>query len=254
MNVVIAGENPFVEEVGALCRAAGHDVTLYLVEDFLGAVDTSRSMVALAEAEVVIELHHESAETKHELLFSLGTAVDADTLLLTSVLPVSTTQAAAWVPFPDRVIGFAVLPPLAEQGTVELARGLNSSAAALARAHAFWQSLGYQCEVVGDGPGLVRARVVCCIINEACSAVLENVASPGDIDLAMQLGTNYPHGPLRWADYLGLDTVLGVMQGLYDEWGEDRYRPNPLLRRMVLAGKLGRKVGHGFYDYDGAGD
>jgi 3-hydroxybutyryl-CoA dehydrogenase len=100
---------------------------------------------------------------------------------------------------------------------------------------------------------LVRARIVCCLINEAVTALMEGVASAADIDLAMKLGTNYPHGPLEWADQIGLDTVLGVMQGLFDEWGEDRYRPSPLLRRMVLAGKLGRKSGEGFYRYDPAG-
>jgi 3-hydroxybutyryl-CoA dehydrogenase len=96
----------------------------------------------------------------------------------------------------------------------------------------------------------VRARTVCCLINEAASALLENVASAEDIDQAMKLGTNYPHGPLAWADHIGLDAVLGVMTGLFEEWGEDRYRPSPLLRRMVLAGRLGKKTGEGFYQYD----
>ena len=79
--------------------------------------------------------------------------------------------------------------------------------------------------------------------------MLEGVASPEDIDNAMKLGTNYPYGPLEWADYIGLDTVLGVMTGLFTEWGEDRYRPSPLLKRLVLARKLGRKSGEGFYKY-----
>ena len=79
---------------------------------------------------------------------------------------------------------------------------------------------------------------------------MEGVATASDIDKAMKLGTNYPYGPLEWADIIGLDTVLGVMSGLFEEWGEDRYRPSPLLRRMVLAGRLGRKSGMGFFEYD----
>jgi 3-hydroxybutyryl-CoA dehydrogenase len=133
---------------------------------------------------------------------------------------------------------------------VELALGLNSAETALNRAKIFWESIGMTPVVVKDGAGLVRARVVCCIINEAVTALQEGVATAQDIDQAMQLGTNYPHGPLHWADYLGIDFVLGVMQGLYDEWQEDRYRPAPLLRQMVLAGRIGRKTSRGFYDYN----
>ena len=112
------------------------------------------------------------------------------------------------------------------------------------------QILGFDPVLVADGPGLVRARILCCLINEAIGALMEGVAIVEDIDKAMRLGTNYPFGPLAWADQIGLDTVLGVMTGLHKEWGEDRYRPSPLLRRKVLAGHLGKKSGRGFYIYD----
>ncbi|MCA9993795.1 MAG: 3-hydroxybutyryl-CoA dehydrogenase, partial [Anaerolineales bacterium] len=135
------------------------------------------------------------------------------------------------------------------------APALQTNDANLARAAAFWKGLGCDTVIVADGPGLVRARVVCCLINEATSALMEGVATAEDIDKAMKLGTNYPMGPLAWADLLGLDMVLGVMNGLFAEWGEDRYRPTPLLRRMVAAGYLGRKSGQGFYVYPaGAGN
>ncbi|WP_374688221.1 3-hydroxyacyl-CoA dehydrogenase family protein, partial [Promineifilum sp.] len=135
-------------------------------------------------------------------------------------------------------------------GIIELARALQTAESALVQAELFWRGLGQETILVADGPGLVRARTVCCVINEAAGMLMEGVASAADIDKAMRLGANYPRGPLEWADLIGLDAVLGVMTGLFEEWGDDRYRPSPLLRRMVAAGQLGRKVGRGFYVYD----
>ena len=249
MKVVIAGEMPFVTEVGELCTQAGHDTVIYLVEDFNSAVQSGSAMPEAANVDVAIELHNESAAAKEELLAALAGFVPRDALILTSALATSATQAASWVPNPARVVGFGVLPPLKSGNLVEIAAALQTADSAIEQAIAFWQSLGQEAIRVADGPGLVRARTVCCLINEAVSALMEGVASAEDIDRAMKLGTNYPHGPLEWADYMGLDTVLGVMTGLYNEWGEDRYRPSPLLRRKVLAGHLGRKSGKGFYTY-----
>ncbi len=249
MKVVVAGEMPFVEEIGRLCTQAGHNTILYLVEDFQSAVQSGWAMPDAANADVAIELHNESAAAKEELLVSLAASVPPDALILASALATSVTQAAAWIPNPERVVGFSVVPPLKQAGVVEFAAGLCTDQTALNKAVAFMEALGQKAVVVADGPGLVRARVVCCLINEAASVLLEAVASAADIDQAMKLGTNYPYGPLEWADYMGLDTVLGVLNGLFAEWGEDRYRPSPLLRRMVAARKLGRKTGEGFYNY-----
>ncbi|HEX6386610.1 MAG TPA: 3-hydroxyacyl-CoA dehydrogenase family protein [Anaerolineae bacterium] len=249
MKVVIAGETPFIEEVGQLCTQAGHDTVLFLVEDFLGALQGDYVTDGGPDIDVVIELHNESAEAKQELLFGIGHAVTPDALVLTSSLATSATVAASWVARPERVVGFGVLPPLKPDGMVELAPALQTADSSLERAIEFWQGLGQEPVVVADGAGLVRARIVCCLINEAIGALMEGVASAADIDKAMRLGTNYPYGPLEWADHLGLDTVLGVMAGLFEEWGEDRYRPSPLLKRMVAAGKLGKKTGEGFYAY-----
>lgn len=250
MKVVIAGESPFVEQMGQLCTQAGHDTVVYLVEDFTSALHSGYAMPDAAGVDVAIELHNESAAAKEELLAALSAFIPPDALLLTSALATSTTQAAAWVPKPGRVVGFGIVPPLRKEGgMIELAAGLQTAESSLAQAKKFVEGLGFETAVVADGPGLVRARTICCLINEAASALLEGIATPADIDQAMKLGTNYPYGPLEWADYLGLDTVLGVMNGLFDEWGEDRYRPSPLLKRMVLAGKYGRKSGEGFFKY-----
>lgn len=249
MKVVIAGEQPLLEEVGQVCQAAGHEITLYPVEDFYDAVQSGHSMREAVNADVVIELHNESAAAKQELLLSLSSIVRPGVLFLTSALAVSATQAAAWCKNPGRVIGLGMAPPLGESPLVELAAALQSDERTMEEAVAFWQDAGCEAVVVADGPGLVRMRTICCLINEAISALQEGIADAEDIDRAMKLGANYPHGPLEWADYIGLDTVLGVMNGLYNEWGEDRYRPAPLLRRMVAAGHLGLKSGRGFYVY-----
>jgi 3-hydroxybutyryl-CoA dehydrogenase len=142
------------------------------------------------------------------------------------------------------------VPPLEKDGTVEVALGLQSSETALAIAQEFWASLGLRTTKVADGPGLVRARILSMLVNEAATALMEGVATAADIDTAMRLGTNYPRGPLAWGDLLGLDVVLGILRGLHEEYGEDRYRPCPLLTRYVQAGRLGQKTGKGFFDYD----
>jgi 3-hydroxybutyryl-CoA dehydrogenase len=250
MRVLIAGEIPFVDEVARLCRQAAHKTTVYLVEDFLGAVEAGYEIEHIESIEIVIELHNESADAKQELFQALGTCLSPDALILTSALATSATRAASWAPNPDRVVGFGVLPPVPDHGIVELATALQTSEEALVQAELFWRGLGQETVLVSDGPGLVRARTVCCLINEAVGLVMEGVASAADVDKAMQLGANYPLGPLAWADLIGLDAVLGIMTGLFEEWGDDRYRPCPLLRRMVQAGRLGRKTGQGFYTYD----
>lgn len=241
MTVLIVGNPPFSTELETLCRAGGQTVTRLDPVDFIqnGADDP---------ATVVIEVCH--TRIKSEVLQAIGQVIAPETLILSSALTISATQAAAWVANPNRLVGFGILPPLSAKNQIEVTRALQTSQASWQQALDFWQALGQTSVEVADGPGLVRARVVCCVINEAVTAVQEDVATPADIDLAMKLGTNYPHGPLAWADLLGLDTVLGVMNGLYQEWAEDRYRPAPLLKRMVLAGQVGRRSGRGFYEYE----
>lgn len=250
MKVLIAGELPFVEQVRQYCLNGKHDTTSYVIEDFLSAVEGGMIMDEASDADVIIDLLNESADSKEELLFGLGLIIPDDALLLVSALPTSATEAASWVPNPERVVGFAILPPVQVSDLVELAAALQTSEENMKRAADFWQGLGCETVTVADGVGLVRARIVCSLINEAISALMEGVASAEDIDKAMMLGTSYPRGPLAWADEIGLDSVLGVMTGLQREWGEDRYRPAPLLRRMVQAGRLGKKTGQGFYRYE----
>jgi 3-hydroxybutyryl-CoA dehydrogenase len=147
-------------------------------------------------------------------------------------------------------VGFHALPPLDEASLVELTRGPDSTESAAACAARFFATLGKHTSWVADAPGLVLGRIVCQVINEAAFAVAEGVGSAADVDAGMVHGLNYPRGPLRWADEIGLDHVLAVIDGLYEERREERYRAAPLLRSLVMSGRLGRETGMGFFLQD----
>ena len=147
-------------------------------------------------------------------------------------------------------VGFHVLGPLASAGLVELTRSESSSPVAAARAERFFGALGKHVAWVGDAPGLVLGRIYCQVINESAFALGEGVGSAEDIDTGMKLGLSHPHGPFEWADAIGLDHVLTVLSALCDEYREERYRPAPVLRRLVAAGRLGRASGAGFFEHE----
>jgi 3-hydroxybutyryl-CoA dehydrogenase len=147
-------------------------------------------------------------------------------------------------------VGFHVLAPFEDAQLVELTRNERSSPLAAARAERFFHSLGKHVAWVGDAPGLVLGRIVCQVINECAFAYGESVGSASDIDTGMTLGLSYPRGPLAWADTIGLDHVLALLEALGDEYREERYRPAPALRRLVQAGRFGRESGVGFFEYD----
>jgi 3-hydroxybutyryl-CoA dehydrogenase len=147
-------------------------------------------------------------------------------------------------------VGFHVVAPLREAGLVELTRHEMSSPLAVSRSERVMASLGKHVAWVGDAPGLLLGRIVCQVINESAFALGEGVGGASDIDTGMLLGLSHPRGPLAWADQIGLDHVLGVLQALCDEYREDRYRPAPLLRNHVRAGRTGRAAGAGFFDYE----
>ena len=154
---------------------------------------------------------------------------------------------------PERVVGFGYLVETAAPASlVEIAPGLRTAPDALATVEGFFTGRGLGTERVGDFSGLVLRRVLYSIVNEAAFALWEGVASREDIDLGMKLGTGYPEGPLAWADAIGLDQVHHGLAALQEEMGEDRYRPCPLLRKLVAAGFTGRRAGRGFFEYPGS--
>jgi 3-hydroxybutyryl-CoA dehydrogenase len=147
-------------------------------------------------------------------------------------------------------VGFHALPPLRSSALIELTGGPDSSDAAAAAAERFFTSLGKHVAWVGDAPGLVLGRIVCQVVNEAAFALGEGVGSAADIDAGMLLGLNYPHGILHWADSIGLDHVLSVLEALYAERGDERYRVAPVLQKLVASGRVGRQTGEGFFAYE----
>lgn len=210
MNVLIQGNAADCETFTRLCKEAGH------------AADPS------ARLDIAFDLH--LADKVAKRAFVEGATAD---VVLTAAVPCSATEAASWSPRPDRVVGISPI----FGNMIELAPALQTSPDSLERAETFLRSLNLEVARVADGPGLARLRVLCCLINEAASAAADGVASPANIDTAMKLGANYPRGPLEWADSLGLDVVLAVLRALQADYGEDRYRPSPLLIRKVLAGQ-----------------
>ena len=205
---------------------------------------------AAAEANLVIEAVVEDMRVKKEVFAELDAICKADTILASNTSGLSITEIASATDRPHKVLGVHFFNPAPVMQLVELIRGYLTSDDTLAITKTFIEKLGKTAIEVKEAPGFAVNRILCPMINEAIFVYSEGVASAEDIDQAMVLGANHPMGPLALADLVGLDTLLAVLEGLHQELGEDKYRPAPLLRKMVRAGHLGRKGGKGFYDYN----
>ena len=205
---------------------------------------------ATAEADLVIEAVVENMRVKREVFAELDVICRADTILASNTSGLSITEIASVTNRPDKVLGVHFFNPAPVMELVELIRGYLTSDHTVATAKTFIEKLGKTAIEVKEAPGFAVNRILCPMINEAIFVYSEGIASVEDIDQAMALGANHPMGPLALADLVGLDTLLAVLEGLHQELGEDKYRPAPLLRKMVRAGHLGRKSGKGFYHYD----
>jgi 3-hydroxybutyryl-CoA dehydrogenase len=200
-------------------------------------------------AQFAVEAVTENEDVKKKVFAALAKALPADAVLATNTSSIPITRIAATVPNPERVIGMHFMNPVPVMQLVEIIRGVQTSDATYATTRALAERMGKTTVLSKDLPGFIVNRILIPMLNEACFALQEGLASAEDIDTAMKLGTNVPMGPLTLADFIGLDTCLSIAEVLHKGLGEDKYRPAPLLRQYVDAGWLGRKTKRGFHRY-----
>lgn len=238
-SVAIVGDSRLAREMLDLARAKSIDANRF---NEPSAVPSTTS--------IVIDTVAGNENAKKIVLQKLDAALPVSTVIVSSCLSVSVTCLASWANKPERIAGFATLYPLKNRRLIEITGGMVTSPAVLQIAEDFFKSLEKETVRVKDAAGLIFPRILSLIINEAARSLEEGVASAEEIDIGMRLGVNYPEGPLRWADEAGLNEILAVLEGLQRETGDDRYRPAPLLKKLVAAGFLGEVSGRGFYSYN----
>jgi 3-hydroxybutyryl-CoA dehydrogenase len=218
-------------------------------EAALSRISSATELPVVQDADLIIEAATEDMESKKALFAELDSLCKAETIIATNTSSLSVSEIAAVTKRSDRIIGMHFFNPVPVMKLIEVVKAYDTSEATAQAIIALAGKIGKTPVIVDEAPGFVVNRILVPMINEAVGILADGAATAADIDEAMKLGANHPMGPLALGDLIGLDICLAVMEVLQAEFGEDKYRPHPLLRKMVRAGKLGRKTGLGFFDY-----
>ncbi len=219
------------------------------IQQVLDRISIAKSLADLSDCDLIIEAVNENESLKFEIFRQLDEIVNKDAILASNTSSISITRIAAVTRRPDKVIGMHFMNPVPVMQLVEVIRGLATSDETFQVISGLVDKLGKVMAVSQDYPGFIVNRVLMPMINEAIFVLYEGIATAEDIDKGMKLGTNHPMGPLALADLIGLDTVLAIISVLYEGFKDPKFRPCPLLVKMVNAGYLGKKSGRGFYSY-----
>ena len=217
--------------------------------DILAHMTFTTDLNMAADADLVVEAAIENLDIKKSIFAELDKICKPETILATNTSSISITAIAAATKRPDKFIGMHFFNPATVMKLVEVIRGAKTSDETYDAVFALSSEVGKEPVTVSEAPGFVVNRILIPMINEGCELVYSGVASVEDVDKAMKLGANHPMGPLELGDLVGLDVCLAIMNTLYTETGDSKYRPSLLMKKMVRAGYLGRKTGKGFYDY-----